>query len=93
MIVYVRIRSKDELRALPNELSQPSTAPPALLSFDLCFEDAAAADTAGSTLVRKRRLLEDDDDLVVVETNTRYFANSPAFLGLNSIADGPDKPL
>lgn len=59
----------------------------------LSFEDAAAADTAGSTLVLKRRLLEDDEDLVVVETNTRYFANSPAFLGLNSIADGPDKPL
>ena len=27
----------------------------------LSFEDAAAADTAGSTLVRKRRLLEDDE--------------------------------
>ena len=59
------------------------------------FEDAAAAANAVSTLeLRIRRLEEDDGALVVVDTNARYF-DFPSLLtsfGLNSIAEGPDKP-
>ena len=59
----------------------------------LSFEVGAAAARAGSTLVRNRRL-EEEEDLVDVETKTRNLASSSVlpFLGLNSIAVGPDKP-
>ena len=60
------------------------------------MEEAAAA-IAVSTPVRNLRLLldddDDDDDFGWVETKTKYLDRSLlVFFGLNSIAEGPERP-